>query len=127
MNIRWLGHATFMISSDDGIRIITDPYTTGGKLSYGEIREPTCSIGAGSVNFCRILPRESTATVAGIAAVGINDNFSACQAAVTMRTADDKSTGRIDVENSVFVHQPFWHDRFDYVVNDLLSQFIVLY
>ncbi len=39
MNIRWLGHATFMISSDDGTRIITDPYTTGGKLSYGEIQE----------------------------------------------------------------------------------------
>jgi len=28
-----------MISSDTGIRIITDPYTTGGKLSYGEIQE----------------------------------------------------------------------------------------
>ena len=28
-----------MITSDTGIKIITDPYVTGGDLSYGEIRE----------------------------------------------------------------------------------------
>jgi len=28
-----------MITSDTGIKIITDPYTTGDKLSYGEIKE----------------------------------------------------------------------------------------
>ena len=39
MKIRWLGHASFMISSDTGTRIITDPYVTGGGLSYGEIEE----------------------------------------------------------------------------------------
>ena len=39
MKIKWLGHASFLITSDTGTRIITDPYTTGGNLSYGEIRE----------------------------------------------------------------------------------------
>ena len=39
MKIRWLGHASFMITSDTGIKIITDPYVTGGDLSYGKIRE----------------------------------------------------------------------------------------
>ena len=39
MKIKWLGHASFLITSDSGIRIITDPYTTGDKLSYGEIKE----------------------------------------------------------------------------------------
>jgi len=39
MKIRWLGLASFLITSDSGIRIITDPYETGGGLSYGEIRE----------------------------------------------------------------------------------------
>ena len=39
MKIKWLGHACFMITSDSGIRIITDPYFTGGGLSYGEIKE----------------------------------------------------------------------------------------
>ncbi|MDD5590774.1 MAG: MBL fold metallo-hydrolase [Dehalococcoidales bacterium] len=39
MKVKWLGHASFLITSDDGIRIITDPYTTGGDLSYAAITE----------------------------------------------------------------------------------------
>jgi len=39
MKIKWLGHACFMITSDKGTKIITDPYFTGGDLSYGEIKE----------------------------------------------------------------------------------------
>jgi L-ascorbate metabolism protein UlaG (beta-lactamase superfamily) len=39
MKIKWLGHASFMIISDTGTKIITDPYFTGENLSYGEIRE----------------------------------------------------------------------------------------
>jgi len=39
MKIKWLGHACFVITSDTGIKIITDPYVTGGDLSYGEIEE----------------------------------------------------------------------------------------
>ena len=39
MKVKWLGHASFLITSDDGTRIITDPYTPGGPLEYGEIKE----------------------------------------------------------------------------------------
>ncbi|GAJ09219.1 unnamed protein product, partial [marine sediment metagenome] len=39
MKIKWLGHASFMITSDSGIRIITDPYEPNERLKYGEIRE----------------------------------------------------------------------------------------
>jgi len=39
MKIKWLGHASFLITSDAGTKIITDPYVTGGDLSYGEIKE----------------------------------------------------------------------------------------
>jgi len=39
MKIKWLGHSCFVIASDTGIKIITDPYVTGGGLSYGEIKE----------------------------------------------------------------------------------------
>jgi len=40
MNIKYLGHAAFVIISDTmGIRIITDPYETGPDLTYGEITE----------------------------------------------------------------------------------------
>jgi L-ascorbate metabolism protein UlaG (beta-lactamase superfamily) len=29
MKVRWLGHACFLLTSDSGLRIITDPYTPG--------------------------------------------------------------------------------------------------
>ena len=39
MKIKFLGHATFVITSDTGVKIITDPYETGPDLTYGEITE----------------------------------------------------------------------------------------
>ena len=39
MKIKWLGHAAFLITSDNGTRIITDPYETSEGLTYGEITE----------------------------------------------------------------------------------------
>lgn len=39
MKIKWLGHSSFKITSDNGTSIITDPYSASGGLSYGEIKE----------------------------------------------------------------------------------------
>ncbi len=39
MKIKWLGHSSFLITSESGTRVITDPYTTGGGINYGEIDE----------------------------------------------------------------------------------------
>lgn len=42
MKVKWLGHASFLITSEKGTRIITDPYESGGfggSLNYGPIRE----------------------------------------------------------------------------------------
>lgn len=39
MKIKWLAHAAFLITSDSGTRIITDPYETTDALRYGEIEE----------------------------------------------------------------------------------------
>ncbi|HEY33616.1 MAG TPA: MBL fold metallo-hydrolase [Dehalococcoidia bacterium] len=39
MKIKWLGHASFLITLDNGTRIITDPYIVGSGLRYGEIKE----------------------------------------------------------------------------------------
>ncbi|MBA7484529.1 MAG: MBL fold metallo-hydrolase [Dehalococcoidia bacterium] len=38
MKIKYLGHAAFVIASDSGVKIITDPYTTSPELTYGEIK-----------------------------------------------------------------------------------------
>ena len=39
MKIKWLGHASFLITSESGLRIITDPYQTGGELKYQPVTE----------------------------------------------------------------------------------------
>jgi len=39
MKVRWLGHACFLITSGDGLRIITDPYAVGGGIDYSPISE----------------------------------------------------------------------------------------
>lgn len=41
MKIKWLGHSAFLITSDQGTKIITDPYEPGGfgAINYGKINE----------------------------------------------------------------------------------------
>lgn len=42
MKIKWYGHAAFKITTDQGVRIIIDPYESGafgGALKYGKITE----------------------------------------------------------------------------------------
>jgi len=42
MKIKWYGHAAFLITSGQGIKIIVDPYESGafdGQLSYGRIKD----------------------------------------------------------------------------------------
>lgn len=40
MKLKWLGHACFLITSEKGLRIITDPYPQGSGLNYSPINEP---------------------------------------------------------------------------------------
>ena len=37
MILKWLGHACFLITSGDGLKIITDPYLNGGKIRYAPV------------------------------------------------------------------------------------------
>lgn len=39
MKLKWLGHACFLITSETGLRIITDPYNVGGGINYSPIAE----------------------------------------------------------------------------------------
>jgi len=42
MKIKWYGHAAFLITSDEGTKIIIDPYEPGafgGQLAYGKIKD----------------------------------------------------------------------------------------
>jgi L-ascorbate metabolism protein UlaG (beta-lactamase superfamily) len=55
MKIRWLGHASFLITSDGGTRVITDPYKPDVRLKYAPVNETadivTTSHGHGDHNY----------------------------------------------------------------------------
>lgn len=42
MKLKWLGHASFLVTSDTGLRIVTDPYSTGSGtgINYAPVSEP---------------------------------------------------------------------------------------
>ena len=58
-------------------------------------------IGGRTVDLGRILAREGAAAVRGRAAVGVDDDLAAGQAAVAVGTADDELAGRVDVPDGV--------------------------
>ncbi|MFC2050881.1 MBL fold metallo-hydrolase [Chloroflexota bacterium] len=39
MKLKWLGHSCFLITSETGLKIITDPYSTGGGINYSPVNE----------------------------------------------------------------------------------------
>lgn len=39
MKIKWLGHASFLVTSEESKKIITDPYSVAGGISYAPIDE----------------------------------------------------------------------------------------
>jgi L-ascorbate metabolism protein UlaG (beta-lactamase superfamily) len=42
MKIKWLGHSCFLITAENGTRVLTDPYESGGfggSLNYGPVNE----------------------------------------------------------------------------------------
>ncbi|HCP59970.1 MAG TPA: MBL fold metallo-hydrolase [Dehalococcoidia bacterium] len=56
MKIKYLGHASFIITSDTGVRIITDPYETSPDLTYGEITESAdvVTVSHGHFDHCNV-------------------------------------------------------------------------
>ncbi|MFC1892510.1 MBL fold metallo-hydrolase [Chloroflexota bacterium] len=82
MKIKYLGHACFVIISDAGIRIVTDPYEPSETLTYGEIRESADIVTVSHEHFDhnnasavggnpRVVRGAGTADIKGIAIKGI--------------------------------------------------------
>ncbi len=39
MKVKYFGHASFLFTSASGVKVITDPYTSGSDISYGKVEE----------------------------------------------------------------------------------------
>src|SRR3989338_6755829 len=69
---------------------------------YDIFSDITRHIGRASVYLRWVLPRERAPPMSSPSSVGINDNFSPCESAVSLRASDHKSPCGIDVNNSLF-------------------------
>ena len=95
--------------------------TFGGKSSGNHVfRDVTRGISRAAVNLGRILARKGAAAMARIAAIGIDNDLSASQAAVTLWAADDKPTGRIDEIPGFPVQKFCGNHRLDHLFDDVL-------
>ena len=57
----------------------------------------SCCVACGTVYLCGVFAAECAAAVGSVTAVGVNDDLSACQAAVALRAADNESACGVDV------------------------------
>ncbi len=88
MKIKWLAHACFLITSDSGIRIINDPYKTGGRFRYGEVKE--------SADIVTVSHEH-----------GDHNNVAAIQGNPTVI----KGAGKVEVKGIKFNGIPAYHDK----------------
>ena len=77
-----------------------------------------------AVDLRRVLAAERAAAVAAAAAVGVDDDLAAGEAAVAVRAADLELAGRVDVHGDAVV-PPLAEDRLDDVLDDLGLQLLL--
>ncbi|MNI35370.1 hypothetical protein D3C73_893930 [compost metagenome] len=84
------------------------------------------SVGGRTVNLGRVLAGERATTVTGPAAVGVDDDLAAGQAAVAHRAADLELAGRVDVELGALVQPLGRQHRLDDLFADGLDEVLLL-
>jgi hypothetical protein len=75
-----------------------------------------------AIDLARVLAREGAAAVAGVAAVGVDDDLAAGEARVALRTADDEPARRVDVDLGLVGHELGRDDRLDDQLADRLLE-----
>jgi hypothetical protein len=91
----------------------------GGDDVLGHV---ACGIGGRAVDLARVLAAEGAAAVRAGAAIGVDDDLAAGQAAVALRPADDEAPGRVDQVACVFSQVGRQHrldDVFDHGLDEL--------
>ena len=81
-------------------------------------------VGGRAVDLGGVLAGEGAAAVTGEAAVGVDDDLAAREAAVTHRAANDEATGRVDVELGALVQPLLRQHRQQDFLGDRLAQLL---
>ena len=85
----------------------------------------TDNVSTRSIHLGRILAREGTSSMSSPATVGINDDLSASQTSIPMRSTDHKPTRRIQVENGLVVQVLGGNHRLDDMLLEVSCDLVV--
>ena len=98
MKIKYLAHASFLITTDDGTRIITDPYATGDELDHGTIDESADIVTVSHDHF----DHNNAAAIKGNPQVVRNTAMVKGIAIQAIPSAHDESGGSQRGENNIY-------------------------
>lgn len=109
------------LGDTDGVRQLDQ--ASSGKTGVDQrLGDPSRSVGGRSVNLGEVLTREGTTTVGTPTSVGVDNDLSAGQTSVTLRTTDNESAGRLNVVDGSVVQEVGRDDLVDDLLLDLLSE-----
>jgi hypothetical protein len=91
----------------------------GGNEGLGD---PSSSVGGRSVDLGPIFTREGTTTVSTPTTVSVDNDLSASQTSISLRTTDNESTRRLNVVNTSVIEQVLGDDLLDNLLHDFGSQ-----
>jgi len=74
------------------------------------------------VDLCGVFSAKASTAVAAAATISINDDFSSCKSAVTVRAACYETASGVNVEYDIFAYESFGKDRHYNLFDDLFSQ-----
>ncbi len=99
----------------------------GKTCCYDILCHVTCCVSCRTVYLCAVFSGESSAAVTSISAVGVYDDLTSGQAAVTVRSADYKTSGRVDKNLVSLIYHVCRKDRIEYIFFDILMNLLLGY
>jgi hypothetical protein len=108
----------------DGVRDLHQASSreAGGDDGLGRL---SGNVRSGAIDLGRILTREGTAAVRTPTPVGVDDDLSASQTGVAIRTADDEASRRVQVVDGLVVQVLFRDDLLDDFVHQVFRNLFV--
>ena len=87
---------------------------------FGDV---ACHVAGGAVDFGGVFAGEGATAVTSHTAVGVDDDFTACESAVALGTADDESSGGVDMEFGSVAQQVCGQAGLDDEIHDGFMEF----
>ena len=98
---------------------------TASELGVDEgLGDPSSNVGGGTVDLGVVLSGESTTTVGTPATVGVDNDLTASQTGITLRTTDDEAARGLDVVDGAVIEELGRDDLLDDLLLDLRAELL---